>query len=528
MPNTLPLLRGQITYSKAQKEEINILRRLEYPNRQKKFFANLSNNNQDWIKDVITHHLGLRSNDLCEVADVQYWLHGSFNVCIPVSINDWQARKQSGTRVLLRLPLPYRLGEDFCPGNCDEKIRCEAGTYAWLQENCPDIPIPRLYGFATSDGQTLSHIESLPLLSRCFQHFRRLLLSFFGHSLPSSYVSHPSRISRYEGDALPPGYMVIEYIESNRGQMLSSTWLKRNQDPRYRRMLFRDFSRILLSLARIPLPSIGSFVIDKDGYLQLANRPLSLEIQDLENDHIPTNMPRSQTYSAADSYIMDLLGLHNSRLRNQANAINNLSDYIYQASALTGMQATFPSFFTKELCRGPFTFILTDLHQSNIFVDDDWHITSLIDLEWACSRPTEMIRTPTWLTNKAVDEISEDAVEYEAVRSEFMEIMENEEGLLGEASGKANLSGIMDRSWRSGTFWFSLALASPTGLFSVFYKQIQPRFSQYCKNPAEAFQETMSWYWAQDFVRVGAKKRQDRIEYDTRLRAAFGVSDEAD
>lgn len=354
-----------------------------------------------------------------------------------------------------------------------------------------------------------------------------MLLSCFGRPLPSSYV-FDSRMSRYEGGTLASGYLLVEYVESKRGQMLSSTWLERHQDPRYRRTLFRDLSRILLSMARIPLPSIGSFIIDNDGYLQLTNRPLSLEIQDLENDHIPTNMPRYHTYSAADSYIVDLLGLHNSRLRNQANAINNMSDYIYQASALTAMQATFPSFFTKELCRGPFTFTFTDLHQSNIFVDDNWHITSLVDLEWACSRPIEMIRTPTWLTNKAVDEIADDAVEYDTVRSEFLEIMKNEEKLWDMTSDKANLSEIMDRSWRSGTFWFSLALASPTGLFSVFYKQIQPRFIQYCSDHQDAFQETMPWYWSQDFVIVGAAKQRDRIEYDARLRAAFEVLNEAD
>lgn len=37
-----------------------------------------------------------------------------------------------------------------------KKIRCEAGTYAWMQKNCPDIPIPRLYGFATSTGEAVS------------------------------------------------------------------------------------------------------------------------------------------------------------------------------------------------------------------------------------------------------------------------------------------------------------------------------------------------------------------------------------
>lgn len=85
----------------------------------------------------------------------------------------------------------------------------------------------------------------------------------------------------------------------------------------------------------------------------------------------------------------------------------------------------------------------------------------------------------------------------------------------------------MNRSWQSGTFWFSLALASPTGLFSCFYKQMQPRFIEHCPNH-DAFHETMPWYWSQDFVSVGAAKLQDRVDYDTRLKAAFGVCDEAD
>lgn len=167
MPETLRLLREEITYSKAQREEVNILHRLQYYDRQHEFFATLSDN-RNWIKAVIAHHLGLPSTDLCQIADVEDWLHESFNVCVLVTIHDWKARAQSGTRVLLRLPLPYRVGEEFRPGNSDEKIRCEAGTYAWLQENCPDIPIPRLYGFATSDGDTVrqSPIKTKAVLMR--------------------------------------------------------------------------------------------------------------------------------------------------------------------------------------------------------------------------------------------------------------------------------------------------------------------------------------------------------------------------
>lgn len=131
MRKTLRLLREDITYSKAQRKEVNILRRLTYFNRQQEFFARLSDN-RDWIKAIIAHHLRIPSTASCHVADVRDWLHGSFDLCIPVSVDNWQGRAQSGTRVPLRLPLPYRVGEDFRSGNADGKIRCEAGAYAWL------------------------------------------------------------------------------------------------------------------------------------------------------------------------------------------------------------------------------------------------------------------------------------------------------------------------------------------------------------------------------------------------------------
>lgn len=49
---------------------------------------------------------------------------------------------------------PFGLGMEM------KKIRCTAGAYAWLQENCPDVPIPQLYGFATSDGEIGSLLMS--------------------------------------------------------------------------------------------------------------------------------------------------------------------------------------------------------------------------------------------------------------------------------------------------------------------------------------------------------------------------------
>jgi hypothetical protein len=52
---------------------------------------------------------------------------------------------------MLRCALPYKLAEHRYPGIVDEKTACEVGAYVWMQEKCPDIPIPRLHGFGFSD-----------------------------------------------------------------------------------------------------------------------------------------------------------------------------------------------------------------------------------------------------------------------------------------------------------------------------------------------------------------------------------------
>ncbi|KAL2830854.1 hypothetical protein BDW59DRAFT_177581 [Aspergillus cavernicola] len=120
-------LKNPITYSVAKEREDNVLHQLQYYDARESFFSHL-NENTDWIQRVITLHLHLGPLDRCHVAEMKEWISGSFNVCIPVIINCW-----------------------IWPGNGDEKVLCEAGAYAWLQEHCPDVPIPyRLFGQGTA------------------------------------------------------------------------------------------------------------------------------------------------------------------------------------------------------------------------------------------------------------------------------------------------------------------------------------------------------------------------------------------
>ncbi|KAH1481849.1 hypothetical protein KXX06_005100, partial [Aspergillus fumigatus] len=238
----------------------------------------------------------------------------------------------------------------------------------------------------------------------------------------------------------------------------------------------------------------------------------------LENEHIPLDMPRNATYATVDSYVNDILAFHESRLRHQPNAVNDVEDGFYQTSALMVMRSVWSCFFRRDFLRGPFFLNLTDLNQSNIFVDNDWNIKCLIDLEWACSHPVEMIQPPHWLTNQAVDLISID--DYDILRKEFMTALAEEEMKI---EPPVRLYPILQDGWDRGTFWCSLALSSPTALFKIFYDFIQQRFSRDHDDPA--FWKITMPYWTFNTFGFIENKVKDKEQYDISLRKAFEIGD---
>lgn len=142
----LPLLRGDITLGDALEDDDNILARLEYPQKKSDFWSYLSARKHE-IEAVLLLHLRVKH---CRVAEESSWISGSYNVCIPVYINP-----PTDDCIFVRIPLPYKVGETEKPGNIDEKLRCEVATYMWIQQNCPDVPIPSLLKFGFPDGQTV-------------------------------------------------------------------------------------------------------------------------------------------------------------------------------------------------------------------------------------------------------------------------------------------------------------------------------------------------------------------------------------
>ncbi|KDB24066.1 hypothetical protein H109_04011 [Trichophyton interdigitale MR816] len=478
-PFTLPLLRGKTTLEDALVREEDMLIRLSLVDKRFDFFLWIVQHKKE-IQELVSFQLGLASPEQCRVGEVKEWLHGSFNVCVPIYVKGVTPTEK---RLLIRFPLPYKIGETNYPGNADEKLRCEVATYVWMQENCPDVPIPN-YG-----------VLDLLMAKRSLTLVLYLLL---------------------QDGAADPGV-----------QMLSITWEKERQDDRKRQTLFRDLSRVMLSLSRIPQPRIGSWTIDSEGLIHLTNRPLTLRLHEFENLGIPTDIDRKMTYLTSEAYYRDTLFYHDNRIRYQPNSMNDEEDGRSQMANLAMMRTILSDYTSRDVRHGPFFFQLTDLHQSNIFVDEDWHIKYMIDLEWACSLPVEYLLPPWWMSGRFVDGLTDEHLEvFTNTYKEFTDIFEEEEKLLMPApinGVELYRTSIMRRGLSKGTFWYLSSLDSPKGLYNLFQQHIQPRYAQNHWKGSEYPKITYK-YWATDADKVLSTKMKEKAIYDEKLRELFRKS----
>ncbi|PYH81174.1 hypothetical protein BO82DRAFT_416330 [Aspergillus uvarum CBS 121591] len=328
----------------------------------------------------------------------------------------------------------------------------------------------RFLGYGVLGSSVFSIPEHMPLTTRLFWYAKRCVSWLLRRPLSCPYISH----------------YVIGHLERT-----STRWRQNNQP--------------LLSLSQLPLPRIGSWTIDTNGVLQLTNRPLTLRLHQLENAEIPTNMDRSLTFASADSYYHDILSCHDNRLRHQPKSMYGQDDGRAQMANLTMMRALLPHFTDRNLSLRPFFYRLTDLHQSNIFVDKDWKIKYLIDLEWACSLPAETMRPPYWPTSRPVDDILGKHLDtFSEAHGRFMDIFQEEE-----------------KRWEAGNFWYFHALDSPKGLFNIFRDHIQPKFAASQSADPTDLWRILSEYWSVNTKDVVEERLKAKEKYENELRRRF-------
>lgn len=131
----------------------NILPDLEERRTLLEFRQNQLVARQPQILDLAARHLGVPASDLI-MFPPEDWLCGSFNICIQIYMFE-KHHSRLFPAVMFRVALPFGVGEGFCPGTVEEKIRSEAANYAWLEKFSPTVPIPRLVGIGFPGSQSV-------------------------------------------------------------------------------------------------------------------------------------------------------------------------------------------------------------------------------------------------------------------------------------------------------------------------------------------------------------------------------------
>ena len=316
----------------------------------------------------------------------------------------------------------------------------------------------------------------------------------------------------------------MEYIEGPGLSLLSEHWAGQDQlrDKQRRANFFRDLSRIMLNLARVPFPRIGSLSLDHRGVVQLGNRPLNFRLQQLENKKVPTGIDRDTTYSSTEAYFPSLLSCHDNRVLHQANSVISQSDGETQIAVLAAMRALLPQFATLRFRNGPFFFSLIDVHPNNVFVDADWRIKSLIDLEWACVRPVEMLLPPVWVTGRRVDQLppGEHLDAYRIALEEFFNAFDQEQ--ISFPPNQNRTAELMRKGFETGHFWFFRALDNPKVACNLFFQHILPIFAgSLSENSVAGFTACLAMFWKRNAKDIIEKKLKDRQLYEEELRDIF-------
>lgn len=312
--------------------------------------------------------------------------------------------------------------------------------------------------------------------------------------------------------------MLLEYIGPQIGNMLSLTWAQNMDDPRRRARLFQGVSRIMLSLTRLPQPHIGSFRFNPhNATITLTNRPLMCTTMIFEHSGTPRTIPPDKTYQNTECFVSDMLTLHDNYLLHDCHAVRDEDDALERIAMRTLLRALSHHFIVRDRQQGPFLLQLTDFHQSNIFVDDDWHVTCLIDLEWLCALPAEMLSVPYWLTNCSIDNIIDERYHhFNRVRHLFLETMDKESHNIRQEHD-IQVTVTMRDSWLSKGVWFWACIRSVNAWLFILEDHILPRFS--ANNGFVADMKAVSTLWRDNVGKIVEAKIEDEAKYQEELRS---------
>ena len=304
----------------------------------------------------------------------------------------------------------------------------------------------------------------------------------------------------------------MEFIDRAKGKMLSeSLRAYRDSDSDRVENLTHGISRIMLFLAKKKQSRIGSLKFNGDNSITLANRPLLCTSSILESEGAPKILDKS--YKTCGHFIDDMLKFREESFSTQPNAVNNEEDCHLQMLHIT-MLRLLKSQFVDSHSEGPFVLQLTDLHSSNIFVDDDWNIVAIIDLEFMCALPPSMANVPYWLVVDNIDDIADNMDAYSKMHKTFLDVLQSEEQATS-LGNEVRVASAIQQSWTSYSTWFYRSLTSINGMGYCVEAHLYEKFNLSISTEEEdQWMKLMSSFWPTDSKQFVERKLRDKAKYN--------------
>ncbi|RMJ08983.1 hypothetical protein CDV36_011378 [Fusarium kuroshium] len=173
-----------------------------------------------------------------------------------------------------------------------------------------------------------------------------------------------------------------------------------------------------------------------------------------------------------------MLTLHDNRLLSDPNIVYDEADCRGNIAAKTLLRAVSHRYIKGAQRNGPFLLQFTDLHASNIFVGEAWNVTCLLDLEWVCALPSEMLVVLYWFTGYKVNGPKGDRLEeFNTIRYEFIRILDVKERKVG-AKHRTSLSVVMEEMWDSKGVWFWYYIESVNAMYYLVADRLCPQYGE--------------------------------------------------
>lgn len=248
---------------------------------------------------------------------------------------------------------------------------------------------------------------------------------------------------------------------------------------------YGEMATILLQLGRESFSKIGSLE-EVDGAWSVIHRPLTMNMSQLvSNANFPSRKLPSSIYESKASYLADLADAHLSNFSLQRNdVVVSLEDakwkYLARHLFRKLIARLYPVDLTPTADVKPFKLFSDDFRPSNVLVDKDNIIVSVLDWEFCYTAPAEFAYSPPWwLLLEPPEEwpsgIHDWTTQYERRLSVFLAAMrEREDAMIanGQLTESQRLAGKMQESWDSGHFWVSYVARKAWAFDVIFWHKV--------------------------------------------------------